>query len=101
MEPKAGGGGGSIVPYGSEALAEEVVGKFTGLGQSIDTFAAVKVQPTITCIVDEVILGYKLVGGVLEVNSGILGAIKLCAQVIVLYFKAHKMCAFAGEDAIN
>ena len=32
MEPKSGGSGGSIVPFGSEALAEEVVGKFTVLG---------------------------------------------------------------------
>ena len=32
MNPKAGGGGGFIVSFISEALAEEVVGKFTGLG---------------------------------------------------------------------
>ena len=32
LKPKAGGGGGFIVSFISEALAEEVVGKFTGLG---------------------------------------------------------------------
>ena len=40
-------------------------------------------------------------GGVLEVNADILGAIEGCAQVEVLDVKAHKACAFAGEDAIN
>ena len=32
MEPKDGGSGGFIVPFGSKALAEEVVGDFTVLG---------------------------------------------------------------------
>ena len=32
MESKVQGGGGFIVPFGIEALVEEVVGKFTGLG---------------------------------------------------------------------
>ena len=32
VEPKAGGGGGFILSFGIKVLAEEVVGKFTGLG---------------------------------------------------------------------
>ena len=57
---------------------EEVVGKFTGLGQSIDAFADAKVHPTITCIGGEVVFSYELLGGVLEVNAGICGLIEGC-----------------------
>ena len=60
-------------------LAGEVVGKFTGLGESIDTFAGAKVHPTITCIGGEVLFSYELLGGILEVNAGILGSIDGCA----------------------
>ena len=101
MEPKAGGGGSFIVPFGTEALAEEVVGKFTGLGYSIHTFADAKVYPTIVCMGGEVVFGYELSGNVLEVNADILGAIEACAQVEVLYVKAHKAFTFTGEDDIN
>ena len=44
---------------------EEVVGKFTGLGYSIDIFADAKGYPTITCIGVEVLFRYKLLRGVL------------------------------------
>ena len=40
-------------------------------------------------------------GGVLEVNVVILGAIEWCVQVKFLYVKAHKVCTFAGEEDIN
>ena len=40
-------------------------------------------------------------GVVLEVNADILGAIEGCAQVEVIYVKAQKVCAFAGEDTID
>ena len=49
----------------------------------------------------DIVFGYEILGNVLEVNADILGAIKGCAQVEVLYVKAHKACAFAGEDSIN
>ena len=101
MEPKAGGGGGFIVLFGSKALADEVVGKFTRLEYSIDTFADAKIHPTITCVGGEVVFGYELLGDLLEVNAGILGAIGVCAQVKFIYVKANKACNFAGEDAIN
>ena len=101
MDPKAGGGGGFIVYFGSKALAEEVVGKFTSLGYYIDTSADAKVHPTITCIGGEVVFSYELLGDVLEVNAGILGAIEGCSQVKFIYVKAHKACTFAGEEAIN
>ena len=49
----------------------------------------------------EVVFGYELLGNVLEVNADILGVIEGCAQVEVIYVKAHKLCAFAGEYSIN
>ena len=100
VEPKAEGGGGFIVPFGIEALAEEVVGKFSSQGESIHTFTDAKVYPTIACMGGEVVFGYELFGNVLEVNADILGAIKGCAKVEVLYVKAHKACAFMVEDYI-
>ena len=66
VEPKVECGGGFIVSFGSKALAEEVVGKFTDLGYSIDTFANAKVHPTITCIGGEILFSYELLGGVLR-----------------------------------
>ena len=57
---RPGGGGGFTVPFGTEALAEEVVGTFTGLGYPIDTFADAKLHPTIMCIGGEVVFGYEL-----------------------------------------
>ena len=101
MEPKSGGGGSFIAPFGSLALVEEAVGEFTSLGYSIDTFADAKVHPTIICIGGEIVFGYELLGGVLEMNTGILGAIEGCTQVKFLHFKAHKACAFTGDDAIK
>ena len=79
MKPKAWGGGGFIVSFVSKALAEEDVGKFTGLGYSIDAFADAKSYPTIPCKGDEVVFRYELLGNILEVNAGILGAIERCA----------------------
>ena len=78
MDPKSGGGGGFIVSFVSEALAEEVIGKFTGLGYSIDTFADAKLHPNIMCICGKVVFSYELLGVVLELNVGILGAIEGC-----------------------
>ena len=79
VNPNAGGGGGFILSFVSEALAEEVVGKFTGLGYSVDTFADAKLYPTITCIDSEFIFSYELLWDVLEVYARILGAIEECA----------------------
>ena len=101
MDPKAGGGGGFIVPFGIKALVEEVVGKFTVLGSSIDTQEDIKLHPTIMCIGGEVVFGYELLWDVLEVNGGILGEIEGCAQVKFLCVKAHKVCAFAEEYTID
>ena len=101
VNPKAGGGGSFIVSFVIQPLAEEVISKFTGLGQSIGTFADAKVCPTITCIGGEVVFSYELIGDVLEVNVGIIGMIEGCAQVKVLDVKAHKACIFVGQDAIN
>ena len=79
MHPKAWGDGGFILSFVCYVLAYEVVGKFTGLGQSIYTFVDVKVYPNIPCIGSEVVFRYKLLGDVLEANVGILGTIKGCA----------------------
>ena len=101
VKPKACGGGGFIVYFVIQALAEEFFGKFTGMGQSIDTFVGVKLYPTIPCIGGEVVFGYQLLGDVLEVNAGIFGVIEGCDQVKVLDVKAHKASTLAGQDAIN
>ena len=55
-----------------------------------------KVYPTIPCIGGEVVFRYKFLGDVLEVNSGILGAIEGCAEVKNLDIKAHEVCTFEG-----
>ena len=40
-----------------------------------------KVHPTITCIGGEVVFSYELLGDVVEVDAGIIGAIEGFAQV--------------------
>ena len=71
-----------------QTLGEEVVGKLTCLFQAIDAFGDFKIDPTIVCILGEVIFIDEFLGNVRQFYADVLWSVEWCSEVEVGDVKA-------------
>ena len=101
VSPEAGREVALIVPMELEPFKEQVVGKFSGLFESVDSFVDFEIYPSSVCVMCEIVLVDEFLRDVTEFDPDIFSAVKWRAEVEVGDVITCKTCVFGGEDAVE
>ena len=88
MNPEARWGGILVVAVFFEAFGKEVVGEISILGEAIDTFVNLKVDPAIVVFIGEVLFLGKFIGNISKAYVHIFIAVDIGVEVEVSDTKA-------------
>lgn len=81
VAPKSRGGGGLVVPRFIEKHFKELVGNNVSMGLAIDSFAYIKVYPTMVDVLEWIIFLNKFIRDVVEFVVGIFRAGEMVLEV--------------------
>ena len=87
--PKPGCVTAFVVAVGSEALAEKVVGKDSGLGKAVHTFSYFCIYPSVGDKLMKIVFSLNFRRDVVDVEADVFIGWKGCAEVKVANIHAH------------
>ena len=82
-------------------LGEEIIGKFPGLLEAVDTFGDFKVYPSVVDVLFKVVLIDEFLRNLVDANADIFWAIERRIEVEVGDICYEKFCILSGADTVE